>query len=246
MSEGANLAIVGDVHLRRDDEALPDFLAFLDDLGERCSRVIFAGDLFEVWLGKRELEQPHHGAVLSCLASLRERGVSLRYVEGNHDFNVGPCYGGDPFDDVDGELLEESFGGLRILVAHGDLANSEDRRYRRWRTFVKSRLTWTLFNLLPLGRRFRAAEALERRLRRTNLEFKREFPEEQILAYASEYLGAGYDVVVLGHFHTERDLLVGAPRPRGRVMVLPEWKGSRRHIEVDRGGAARFVDSSNS
>lgn len=245
MREADNLAIVGDVHLRRDDEALPDFLAFLDSLGERCSRIVFTGDLFEVWLGKRELEQPHHTAVLSKLASLRERGVTLRYVEGNHDFNIAPCYGGEPFDEVDGERVEEQFGGLRILVAHGDLANSEDRQYLRWRRFVRSRFTWVLFNLLPRGRRVRAAEALERRLRRTNLEFKREFPQDQVLAYASEYLGSGYDTVVLGHFHTERDLLVGSPRPRGRVMVLPEWKGSRRHVEVDAGGAAKFVDSGN-
>jgi UDP-2,3-diacylglucosamine hydrolase len=245
MSEAANLAIVGDVHLRRDDEALPDFLAFLEDLGQRCSRIVFAGDLFEIWLGKRELEQPHHRAVLSRLAALRELGVTVRYVEGNHDFNIGQCYGEDPFDEVDGERIEELFGGLRILVAHGDLANSDDRRYRRWRAFVRSRFTWTAFNLLPLGRRVRAAEALEMRLRRTNLEFKREFPEAQVLAYASEYLASGYDMVVLGHFHTERDLLIGSPGPRGRVMVLPEWKGSRRHVEVDPGGAARFVDSRN-
>jgi UDP-2,3-diacylglucosamine hydrolase len=243
MSAPANLAIVGDVHLRRDDGALPDFLGFLDNLEERCRRVVFTGDLFEVWLGKRELQQPHQEAVLSKLASMRERGVVLRYVEGNHDFNIAGCYGGGPFDDVDGERVEELFGGLRILVAHGDLANVKDRRYRRWRTFVKSRFTWTVFNMLPRGRRMRAAEALERRLRRTNLEFKREFPEEEVLAYATNYLEAGYDVVVLGHFHTERDLLVGSQRPRGRVMVLPEWKGSRRHIEVDPGGAARFVDS---
>jgi hypothetical protein len=63
------------------------------------------------------------------------------------------------------------------------------------------------------------------------------------LDYASRFLEAGCDMVVLGHFHIEKDLLVGSPRPSGRIIVLPEWRSSRRHLEVDAGGAVTFVDS---
>ena len=77
-------------------------------------------------------------------------------------------------------------------------------------------------------------------MRSSNLGFKREFPEQEVRAYAAPHLAAGNDVVVLGHFHVEKDL---ACDPAGRILVLPDWKSSRRHLEVRPGGAIRFVDS---
>jgi len=232
------LAFVGDVHLEPDDPLLDPFLRFLDGLGRKCSRIIFTGDLFSVWLGRRELEQPHHVALLAKLSELRERGVALRYIEGNHDFRIGYSHAAELFDGVGPETLTESFGGLSILVAHGDLANSSDLRYRRWRGFARSWLIWRIFNVLPRKGRIRLAEATERRMRSTNLEHKREFPREEVLAYAASFLAAGHDLVVLGHFHEEHDLHLD----NGRVIVLPEWKGSRRHLEVSAGGEISFVD----
>jgi len=236
------LAFVGDVHLLPDDPLLEEFLRLLEGLGQSCSRIIFTGDLFNVWLGRQELEQPHHTAVLSKLSELRERGIVLRYIEGNHDFRVGSSRAAQVFDDICDETLAESFGGLSILAAHGDLANSEDRRYRRWRRFARYPLVWWLFNRLPRRARLRLAEWTERRLRSSNLEHKREFPTEQVLAYAASFLEGGHDLIVMGHFHEEREFrLPGAERPV-RVVVLPEWKGSRRHLEVDGNGELSFVD----
>jgi len=237
-----NLAFVGDVHLVPDDPILPEFLQFLEWLGKSCSQIVFTGDLFTVWLGRRELEQPHHAAVLSKLTELRGQGVVLRYIEGNHDFRIGSSPVAEFFDEVCDETLCESFGGLRILVAHGDLANSEDRRYRMWRRFARSPLIWGVFNLLPKRCRIRLAESTERRMRSTNLYHKREFPTEQVLAYAASFLEAGHDAVIMGHFHVEREFLIDGEQGPGKVVVLPEWKGSRRHLEVNAAGELFFVD----
>jgi UDP-2,3-diacylglucosamine hydrolase len=238
-----NLALVGDVHLDRDDPVLPDFLAFLDRLGESCGRIVFLGDLFNIWFGRPELEMPHQGAVVEKLAELRGRGVVVRYVEGNRDYRIGDGYAGTALDDANDEGVIEQWGGTRLFVVHGDLANVQDRQYRAWRRFSRSFAVWGIFNLLPAATRLRLAEKLERRMRATNLEYKQEFPEAQVRAYAAPYLRAGFDAVVLGHFHVEKDLLLGPPGPAGRVMVLPEWKGTRRHLQVDADGSAAFVDS---
>jgi UDP-2,3-diacylglucosamine hydrolase len=238
----ARLAFVGDVHLEPHDPLLPEFLEFLSRLGEECSRIVFTGDLFTVWLGREELEQPHHAAVLERLRELKERGVAMRYIEGNHDFRIADSYIAEVFEEVVGEALTEAFGGRNILAAHGDLANSADRRYRRWRRFARSPMIWGLFNVLPPRARMRLAETAEKRMRSTNLAHKRIFPEEQVLAYASAFLQAGHDTVVLGHFHEEHDLTLPAKGGAGRLIVLPEWKGSRRHLEAKESGELRFVD----
>jgi UDP-2,3-diacylglucosamine hydrolase len=232
------LAFVGDVHLEPADLLLGEFLHFLDRLGEDCGRIVFTGDLFSVWLGRRELEQSHHAALLRKLSELRERGVVASYIEGNHDFRIRSSHAGILFDDVAPETLTESFGGLRILVTHGDLANSSDRRYRRWRRFARSPLIWGFFNMLPRTTRLWLAEATERRMRSTNLDYKKEFPEGEVLAYSAPFLEAGHDLVVMGHFHEQHDLRL----EKGRIIVLPEWKGSRRHLEVSAAGELFFVD----
>lgn len=242
MSRG-NLIFIGDVHLEQGDPHLAPFLAFLGQAGRTSRRIVLMGDLFNLWIGRRELEQPHQTAVLKKLAELRAGGVVVRYLEGNRDYRIASCYAGRVLDDSTENRILERFGGLRLLAVHGDLANPHDRKYRTWRRFSRSKIVWLVFNLLPRARRLQFARRLETRLRCTNPEFKREFPEAVVRAYATSVLGPKDDALVLGHFHIEKDLASAGARSRARILVLPEWKSSRRHLRVDPAGDIAFVDS---
>ena len=83
----------------------------------------------------------------------------------------------------------------------------------------------------------------ESRMRRTNRAFKLDFPEAMVRAYGRGFLEQGNDAVVLGHFHIEKELRVSVDGSSGRVFVLPEWKGARRHMEVSADGEMGLVDS---
>lgn len=238
-----SLVFVGDVHLGPDDPWLPRFLAFLDRLADSASRVVLMGDLFELWIGRPELEQPHQAAVAGHLRALRERGLVVRYLEGNRDYHIGPGYAGRALDEATDRPIVEEFGGRRLVAVHGDLANAKDRQYRAWRRLSRSRGLWLLFNALPRGPRLRLAHALERRMRGTNPAFRRAFPEQAVRDYAARLLTPQDDALVLGHFHVELDLAPQNGGARGRVLVLPDWKSSRRHLRVDAAGEIAFVDS---
>lgn len=236
-----SLVFVGDVHLDAGDPALPDFLSFLDGLATCCERLVLMGDLFNLWLGDPAVEQAHHTAVVRRLERLRDGGLVVRYLEGNRDYRIADGYTGRAFDDAGIRGIEERYGGKRLFAVHGDLVNRADRQYRAWRAFSRSSLVWALSGLLPRRARAGLAARLERRMRRSNLAFKRSFPESDVRDYAAGPLSRGFDAVVLGHFHLERQLEVP---PVGRVFVLPEWKESRRHLEVTADGVVRFADSS--
>ena len=241
-ASGDRLAFVGDVHLDRDDPDLDAFLEFLERLSERCSRIVLMGDLFNLWIGRLDMELPHQRRVADKLAVLRARGVVVRYLEGNRDYRIAGAYRGTALDDsTDGGLVEE-FGGKRIFAIHGDLANPSDKQYRRWRRFSRSGLFWLFFRLLPGGRRQKLVHDLERKMRSTNLEYKQSFPDQEVRDYAAGFLAEGNDAVVLGHFHIEKDLGAEPPSPPGRILVLPEWKEGRRYLEVDSDGQIRFMD----
>jgi UDP-2,3-diacylglucosamine hydrolase len=233
---------VGDVHLDRDDRELGAFLGYLRGLAEGAGRIVLMGDLFNLWIGAPALEQGHHREVVACLRALRAAGVEVHYLEGNRDYRIEHAHRGGAFDAVGIEGLREDWGGRAIWAAHGDLVNGRDVQYRSWRRLSRSAPVWWLFSAIPERRRFAIAETMERRMRSTNLEMKREFPEALVRAYAAPRLAAGDDAVVLGHFHTERELPAGAD-DRGRIFVLPEWKGSRRHLRVTAAGAMGFEDA---
>jgi UDP-2,3-diacylglucosamine hydrolase len=237
------LAWVGDVHIEQDDPALDAFRSFLERLGARCRRVILMGDLFDLWIGRRELEQPHHAAVAGTLAGLRRAGVEVVYVEGNRDYRIADGYVGEALDASSELGREDRAGSRRFYSVHGDLVNVADRQYRAWRRLSRSAPFWAVFNLLPRGARLRLSRQLERRMRSTNLLHKRAFPEATVREFASDVFRQGYDALMLGHFHVEKDFRVPVEGREGRVLVLPEWKGSRRHLEAAPDGTLEWVDS---
>jgi UDP-2,3-diacylglucosamine hydrolase len=240
LTSGGDLVFVGDVHLGHDDAHLEAFLSFLDGLRPTVGRLVFMGDLFNVWIGRRDLEQPHHRAVLERLEAMRRDGVVIRYIEGNRDYRIREAYVGRFLDDSTTDGIEESVAGQRLFAIHGDLANPNDRQYRTWRRVSRSSLAWLILGAIPRARRTRFVEGLEDRLREANLNFKQEFPEADVRAYAAGFLGRGYDAVILGHFHVEKDLEASPPSPPGRILVLPEWKESGRYLRVTARGGIRF------
>lgn len=242
MRPGSDLVFVGDVHLDRADADLPAFLAYLRGLTPGAGRIVLMGDLFNLWIGAPELEQEHQRAVIACLKDLRSQGTEVHYIEGNRDYRIAPAHRGGAFDVVTGSGLREDWGGRRVWAAHGDLVNRKDLQYRVWRRASRSTAAWWLYSAIPRARRFAIAESIERKLRETNVVMKRDFPEDLIRDYASRHLEAAGSTVVLGHFHVERELRAG-PAGEGRVFVLPEWKGSRRHLRVTSTGTMRFENS---
>ncbi|HEX4823369.1 MAG TPA: metallophosphoesterase [Candidatus Polarisedimenticolaceae bacterium] len=241
-ADRGDLVFVGDVHLDRADPDLAAFVDYLRGLAPRAGRIVLMGDLFNLWIGGGGLEQAHHAVVTACLRELRAGGTEVHYLEGNRDYRVGRAHRGSAFDAVDATGLREDWAGLKIWAAHGDLVNARDLQYRSWRRISRSAPVWWLFSSIPRPRRFALAESLERRMRGTNLEMKRDFPESIVRDYAARRVAEGDDLVVLGHFHIERALTIDGAKP-GRVFVLPEWKGSRRHLRVDASGRAAFEDS---
>ena len=143
---------------------------------------------------------------------------------------------------VSARVLREDWGGRSLWASHGDQVNRHDVRYRAWRRLSRSTAAWWLFSAIPRARRFAIAESIERRMRATNRQMKRQFPEALVRDYADRFVQTAGAAVVLGHFHIEKELPAG-PDGAGRVYVVPEWKGSRRHLRVTATGAARFEDA---
>lgn len=141
--------VISDIHL---GHASPDterlLLSFLRALPGRASSLLINGDLFEFWFEWKSVVHRSGVRVLAALMDLRDAGVPVTMLAGNHD-----CWGGDVLRDagVDFQLgpWVGNLGGWRARVEHGDgLRAAEDRGYRALRRVLRNRLAIRAFGVL--------------------------------------------------------------------------------------------------
>jgi UDP-2,3-diacylglucosamine hydrolase len=141
--------VISDVHL---GHASPDverlLVSFLRSLPGRASSLLINGDLFEFWFEWKSVVHRSGVRVLAALMDLRDAGVPVTMLAGNHD-----CWGGDVLRDAGVDFQfgpwTGSLGGWRARVEHGDgLRVAEDRGYRALRRVLRNRLAIRAFGAL--------------------------------------------------------------------------------------------------
>lgn len=220
------VAVVADAHLSGPGGSASPLIHQLEALpAQGCTRLIFLGDLFHVWIGDRRFETKAIREVVAAVRRLRGAGIEVVYIEGNRDFFLGgSCYA-DAFDHI---AQEVSFvdQGIRYLAIHGDGLNDRDWRYRFWRWLSKSFASRVLVGRIPGSWARAIVERTEKSLARGNFKHKNEIPEAAIKRYGRRRLAQGHDVLLMGHFHEQLSYQL----PEGEVRLLVAWF-DRREIE---------------
>ncbi len=142
--------IFSDTHLGFAPDAVERQLrAFLRALPGRAGSLVINGDLFEFWFEWRHVMPRAAFRVLAALADLRDAGVPVLMIAGNHD-----CWGGEILrDDVGIDFHVGPWtgdaAGWRAGIEHGDgLRDREDRRYRMLRRLLRNPLAIRTFRWL--------------------------------------------------------------------------------------------------
>lgn len=232
------VAVFADAHLGQVERDAEDFLRELEAVRARgFATAVLLGDIFHYFIGDPKLETPLLRSTLQGLKEVGSRGLSLRYVEGNRDFFVAGSPYEAPFASwalTDGLRV----GGIRYAFVHGDRVNTADLPYRFWRVVSKNRVAHATLKAIP-GPVARAIVArTEARLYRSNFKHKEKLPEAALLAEGRAAREAGYDALLVGHFHVARTLT-----GQGAVThVLPAWLEERKHAEIASDGNLTIVE----
>jgi UDP-2,3-diacylglucosamine hydrolase len=131
--------VLSDTHLGAAPAAVERaLLGFLRALRGRARSLVINGDLFDFWFEWDRVIPREGFRVLAAIADLREAGVEVVWVAGNHD-----CWGGDFIRQelgVDYHVgpWTGSAAGWRARFEHGDgLREVEDRKYRALRSVIR-------------------------------------------------------------------------------------------------------------
>ncbi len=194
-------------------------MSFLEEQCGKTDRLILLGDIFEFWIGKNTVVAEHI-PLIDILERMVRQGTQLVYVEGNHDFHLGPIFTDRLSCKVlpDGGSIE--LDGKKIFIAHGDLANPNDTGYHKLRKLLRSRFIRHLIRILPSKLTMMIATRAGYESRKKSGEVRKHGSAKEILkTYAQPAFRSGHEAVVTGHFHQP----FHEKSDDGELIALGDW-----------------------
>jgi len=225
-------ALISDLHLEGgpNDAVQRDFVTWLDQL--EVDALYLMGDIFHGWWGFRDVVPARLVGTCAALERVRDRGIAIHVVPGNHDFALGPF-----FTELLGATVHEpgphSFDGKVFFLAHGDEADEapgyritrwilRGRLFATWMRMLGPSLGWRLLDRMAGASRDHPSDPAPLRARQQD--------------WARTHLEQGAHYVVLGHIHAP------GRSEDGRVIHLGGWGFDRTWCLIDQ-GEPRLVDA---
>lgn len=203
-------------------------LSFLRRVPREARSLVIMGDLFDFWFAWRHVMPRSGYRVLAAIADLRDAGIDVLWIGGNHD-----CWGGDALMAETGatytlEPWHDQIGAWPVLLQHGDgLRVREDAPYRRLRTVLRHPLAIRAFRWIhpDIASRVALSSSDTSRHRRAGDEGR------GLLAVATQSLDSvsGPSLVIHGHSHVPTLQRAG----RGWYANAGAWYIDRQFLRIE-------------
>jgi UDP-2,3-diacylglucosamine hydrolase len=228
---GASTFFASDVHwtpVRAGDEDPTGlFGRFLKDLAARArdghlTQLYVVGDLFDFWYERDGKAFSFYTPHLMALREARQAGVEIYVLFGNRDFLHHAVLVEQCGVELLGDRAEVSIADKRILLHHGDLFCTRDRRYQVYRRLIRSRVARALFRLVPLA----WVERIIRRMQKlSEAEIRRKPGKsmdvvDDVIRREHEQ---GYELIICGHVHKAEERQVSGAPPGATLITLGSW-----------------------
>lgn len=228
---GERVLFVSDVHLTpAEPEIYLLFHRFLVDEAPGARALYLLGDVFDAWLGPRQLARPGYEPIFRTFRELRDSGTDLYFLPGNRDFLLR-----DPFAAAHGltllpDVAEARLGPRRVLLTHGDLLCTRDVDYHRMRRVIRSAPVRRLVDLLPWPLLARFAAGLRKKSGR-EIERKGTYATSPDFELAKRWLARGFDALIFGHVHRGERFSVRLEERTADLFILGSWEDRPGFVE---------------
>jgi len=208
------MIIIADAHVDDDRGNDADFFLMLNAFEKNDQDLIFLGDIFELWIALPRYEKDIHKNFLTwCKEQKKYRTIG--FIEGNHEYFVADEKN-DHFSWCSAKAMWQDNKGN--LFCHGDQINRRDINYLRFRRLVKNKIAKTIARFLPFGPVI--SELFKNYLKKTNPEFRKHLPEDEIAAFANDRFKDGIHSIFAAHFHQRHHYRSVESRA---LYILPAW-----------------------
>jgi len=227
-----NIVFVADAHLKGlNDPNQESLVKFLDGL-TGIDLLVILGDLFDFWGGDNRVVRKHYRPTLDALLRVKERGIKILYLEGNHDFSMGKFFIKTLGADVYGDHVELELGeGERFFLAHGDII-AGGVGHAAWRQSLKSGIMRLVMTSVGPWITWKIAMAMSKKSRQYS---EKKDVDKVLREFAARRIAEGSDAVVLGHSHVGG---VYKEKSNGRSGVYANpgsWAGAKSYLHYEKG-----------
>ena len=219
------LYFISDSHmgmvLNNDESKRRDKLfSIFNKITESGGTLIIGGDFFDFWFEFGKNTPEIYKNVFDALSKLKDKGVDIHYVAGNHDYwNFGYFESTFVKSFYKDDLLIDDFDS-KILVTHGDGLLKSDVGYRALKKVLRNRIFIFFFKLLgekigyKIGKKVSHTSQGYNHFDNNVDEIKRDISE-----YAEKKWSEGIDVVLVGHYHQKEIIVKGSKL----LIFLGDW-----------------------
>lgn len=239
--ELSNALFISDLHLMEDrPDCIRAFFRFLEWIPEQTDALFILGDFFEYWVGD-DVELPYSTEISAALAkAASDKQMRVYFMAGNRDFSLGADFcTRSEMTLIDQDEITVNIAGYRVLLSHGDLYCTTDKKYLRFRKVIRH--PWVIKALLSLSktRRIGIAETLRESSRKN---YQRQPAPVDVTSEAINKALRTHqaDILVHGHTHLADIHLHGqsATETGRQRMVLGDWHDYGWYGRIDINGPA--------
>ena len=230
--------VITDLHLAPlGDERTRRFVQLCDQL-EGVPALICLGDLFDMWVCRRQASMEGSTPVLDAFERLVRRGTEVHLVPGNRDALIGAWFE----KRTGGRLHRDGFvgeleGGARAVFVHGDALCTRDMSYLRlrslWRFWPVRLISWMapMWFARRVGSRLRG---LSESTKPIKLADEKAIQPDAVRRVARE---VGASALACGHAHDVRDESLGEGGDPLRWIVVGAWEWELDLLRIGKAGS---------
>lgn len=239
---------LSDLHLtdiqERRSQVLLRFLSSLVNKDQQITHLFLLGDIFDLWVGSQDFFAKKFEPIVELILKLKEQGVIIHYVEGNHDVHIskfwheqGIACSVDPVL-VSLPIKSELHPTKKIIlqIEHGDLINQQDLTYLKYRKFLRSKPMQWLSNSLPgeiiqwIGERAsKESRKHSRILRAEQQESLRQMIRTHAVTMAKKNT---FDFIISGHMHIRDEFQFESNNKNVTSINLGSWFDAYKVFQI--------------
>lgn len=231
------LYIFSDAHLGsgsadKEQEKARNLDRLFDLVRQDGERLVILGDLFDFWFEYRHAIPKDHHRIICRLTDIVERGITVDYISGNHDFWMGDFFTRHVGVRLHRDFLETTYAGRRMYLTHGDGLARADRGYRLLKRILRNPLNIWLYRKLPPDWAIPLAKWVSGGSREYTTRRDHTFAPDYE-AFAAQKIAEGFDLVAIGHLH----IPIEKPIAEGLYINTGDFINHFTYARLDASGA---------
>ncbi|MFO7840994.1 MAG: UDP-2,3-diacylglucosamine diphosphatase [Fidelibacterota bacterium] len=183
-------------------QRMEKLLKHLKKIKDTGGTLFILGDFFDFWFDCRNYIPETLKPLVGMLSGLRENGIEIHYVGGNHDYWVRGYLTQELGIHFYPDAIAFTYEGTRFYCQHGDEVVYNHAVYPYIRKILRSSSAIALLKLLPVKWIYTLGEGVSHYNRAlTRIPRVPEEIVDEMRAFLYEKLKNGYDITISGHIH---------------------------------------------